>query len=51
MTIATGKQPTQEGFHVMKGTLIQHATDAKGAEKTVQRQVEFKSFPADLSKP
>lgn len=51
ITTATGKQPAQEGFHVMKGTLIQHATDAKGAEKTVQRQVEFKSFPADLSKP
>lgn len=47
----TGKQPAQEGFHVMKGTLIQHATDAKGVEKAMQRQVEFKSFPADLSKP
>jgi hypothetical protein len=48
---APGKQPAQEGFHVMKGTLIQHATDKKGAEKTMQRQVEFKSFPPDLSKP
>ncbi len=46
-----GKQSAQEGFHVIKGTLIEHATDAKGAEKTMQRQVEFKSFPADLSKP
>jgi hypothetical protein len=45
------KPATQEGFHVMKGTLIQHATDTKGAGKIVQRQVEFKSFPADLSKP
>jgi hypothetical protein len=51
ITTNTGKQPAQEGYHVMKGTLIQHATDAKGAEKTQQRQVEFKSFPADLSKP
>ncbi len=48
---AQGKQPAQEGFHIMKGTLVQHATDAKGAEKTMQRQVEFKSFPSDLSKP
>ncbi len=46
-----GKQAAQEGFHVMKGTLIQHATDAKGGEKTMQRQVEFKSFPADLTNP
>jgi hypothetical protein len=46
-----GKQSAQEGFHIIKGTLIEHATDAKGAEKTMQRQVEFKSFPADLSKP
>ncbi len=51
ITTASGKQPAQEGFHVMKGTLVQHATDAKGAEKTMQRQVEFKSFPSDLSKP
>jgi len=51
ITTAVGKQAAQEGFHVMKGTLIQHATDGKGAEKTMQRQVEFKSFPADLSKP
>jgi hypothetical protein len=46
-----GKQPSQEAYHVMKGNLVEHATDAKGAEKTMQRKVEFKSFPADLSKP
>ncbi len=51
ISTAAGKQPAQEGFHVMKGTLIQHATDAKGGEKKMQRQVEFKSFPPDLSKP
>ncbi len=51
ITTDSGKQPAQEGYHVMKGTLIQHATDAKGAEKAMQRQVEFKSFPGDLSKP
>ncbi|MGB8888317.1 MAG: hypothetical protein WCC87_16430 [Candidatus Korobacteraceae bacterium] len=51
ITTTAGKQPAQEGFHVIKGTLTQHATDAKGAEKTMQRQVEFKSFPTDLSKP
>jgi len=31
--------------------LVQHASDAKGVDKAMQRQVEFKSFPADLSKP
>jgi hypothetical protein len=47
----SGKQPGQDGYHVIKGTLIQHSTDAKGNDKPMQRQVEFKSFPADLSKP
>jgi hypothetical protein len=47
----SGKKPPEEGYRVIKGTLIQHATDAQGAEKAMQRQVEFKSFPADLSKP
>lgn len=52
-TVATtpGKKPGEEGYRVIKGTLTQHATDAKGAEKAMQRQVDFKSFPADLSQP
>ena len=29
---------------------MQHATDEKGAEKAMQRQVEFKSFPSDMGK-
>jgi hypothetical protein len=45
-----GKQPDSEGYRVMKGTLIQHSTDDKGGEKAMQRQVEFKSFPADMGK-
>jgi hypothetical protein len=36
---------------VIKGTLVQHATDASHHDKASQRQVEFKSFPQDLSKP
>ncbi len=51
VSTTTGKQPGQEAYRVIKGTLIQHATDAKGKDKPMQRQVEFKSFPADLSKP
>jgi len=46
-----GKQPGQEGYRVIKGTLVQHTTDATKADKPRQRDVEFKSFPQDLSKP
>ncbi len=46
-----GKQPGQEGYRIIKGTLIQHTTDAGKADKPRQREVEFKSFPQDLSKP
>jgi hypothetical protein len=51
VSVVPGRKPGEEGYRVIKGTLIQHATDAKGAEKTMQRQVDFKSFPADLSQP
>lgn len=50
VTITPGKQPASEGYRVMKGTLTQHATDDKGSEKSMQRQVEFKSFPTDMGK-
>jgi hypothetical protein len=50
VTITPGKQPASEGYRVMKGTLVQHATDDKGSEKSMQRQVEFKSFPTDMEK-
>ena len=51
ITKTTGKEPAQEGYRIIKGTLIQHMTDANGADKPRQREVEFKSFPQDLSKP
>ena len=51
ITKATDKQPAQEGYRVIKGTLVQHTTDANKADKPHQREVEFKSFPQDLSKP
>jgi hypothetical protein len=51
ISIASGRKPGEDGYRVIKGTLVQHATDAKGAEKAMQRQVEFKSFPADLTRP
>lgn len=51
ITKTTGKEPAQEGYRIIKGTLIQHMTDANGTDKPRQREVEFKSFPQDLSKP
>jgi hypothetical protein len=51
ITKTPGKQPGKEGYRVIKGTLIQHTTDAHNSDTPRQRQVEFKSFPQDLSKP
>jgi len=47
----TGRQPSQEGYRVIRGTLVQHSSDANGQEKAMQRKVEFKSFPEGVSKP
>ena len=51
ITKTPGKQPAQEGYRVIKGTLVQHITDANKVDKPRQSAVEFKSFPQDLSKP
>jgi hypothetical protein len=48
--IAQGKQPDTEGYRIMKGTLVEHTTDEKGADKAMQKDVEFKSFPTDMGK-
>jgi hypothetical protein len=45
-----GKQPNQEGYRVLKGTLKQHTEDAKGADKVRERSVELKSFPEGVSR-
>jgi hypothetical protein len=50
VTIAQNREPDSEGYRVMKGTLVQHSTNDKGADKAMQREVEFKSFPADMGK-
>jgi hypothetical protein len=46
-----GKQPNQEGYRLLKGTLKQHSTDAKGGDKARERTVELKSFPEGVSRP
>lgn len=50
ISTAPGKKPGEEGYHVIKGKLVQHRIDANGAEKSQQRQVEFKSFPAEVNR-
>jgi hypothetical protein len=51
ITKTPGKKPGQEDYRIIKGTLVQHATDARNDDKPSQWPVEFKSFPQDLSKP
>jgi len=46
-----GKQPNQEGYRVLKGTLKLHSIDAKGDDKVRERSVELKSFPEGVSRP
>ena len=44
------KGPSEEGARIIRGTLVQHTTDANGKDKPMQRQTEFKSFPAEVSR-
>jgi hypothetical protein len=42
-----GKEPGSEGYHVIKGTLIENSVDAKKQASARQREVELKSMPSD----
>ena len=42
-----GKAPGAEAYHVIKGTLTQMTEDKDHKTTAQQREVEFKSFPAD----
>lgn len=44
------KKPGEEGYRVIRGKLVQHTTDENQKEKTMQRQVEFKSFPEEVNR-
>jgi hypothetical protein len=50
LTTVAGKQKGDEGYRVIRGQLTLHNADAKGAEQSSQRTVEFKSFP-DMRRP
>jgi hypothetical protein len=45
----TGKQPGDEAYYVLRGTLTQHTTLADANVSTRSRDVELKSFPQDMS--
>jgi hypothetical protein len=42
-----GKTPSDEAYHVIKGTLTDHRTDADKNASSKSRDVTFKSFPKD----
>jgi hypothetical protein len=46
----SGKKPEQEGYYLIRGTLIRFRSDAdKKNTSQDSRQVEFKSFPRDVT--
>jgi len=46
-----GKTPGAEAYHVIKGTLTQMTEDKDHKTTAQEREVEFKSFPADAIMP
>lgn len=44
-----GKQPGDEAYHVLKGTLTEYTTDQNKKSSARSREVAFKSFPQDLA--
>ncbi|HEX3352288.1 MAG TPA: hypothetical protein VHS34_05665 [Terriglobales bacterium] len=43
-----GKNPGDEAYYLMKGTLVQNTTDSNKKTLSKSRDVSFKSFPQDL---
>jgi hypothetical protein len=46
-----GKNPGDEAYYVLKGTLTQNNTDANKKTSSKSRDVAFKSFPQDMGAP
>ena len=44
----SGKTPDDEGYYTMRGTLVEHMSDAARKESARQREVVLKSFPQGL---
>ena len=47
----SGKNPDDEAYFVVRGTLTRLSTDEQKKTVSQARQVEFKSFPRDTSPP
>ncbi len=45
----SGKQPGDEAYYVLNGTLVEHMTDADKKNSSRSREVAFKSFPQDMA--
>jgi hypothetical protein len=43
-----GKNPGEENYYVIRGTLTQYITDTNNKTTTRTREVAFKSFPRDM---
>src|ERR1700730_5109509 len=46
-----GKNPGDEAYYLLKGTLTQNNTDADQKTSSKSRDVTFKSFPQDMGAP
>jgi len=46
-----GKKPENEGYYVLRGTLIRLSEDADHKTTAQNRKVEFSSFPRDAGSP
>jgi hypothetical protein len=44
-----GKNPGDEAYYVLKGTLIENSSDVENKVTSQKRDVEFKMFPRDIS--
>jgi hypothetical protein len=47
----SGKNPGDEAYYVLKGTLTQNSTDADKKTTSKSREATFKSFPQDMGAP
>ena len=50
IAIGTGKKVGEEGYRALRGKLVEHSEDANGNAKSREREVEFKSFPAEVNR-
>jgi hypothetical protein len=44
-----GKQPGDEAYYVLNGTLVEHTTGADKKTSSRSREVALKSFPQDMA--